>query len=346
MERPVGLWSQRRFLPVVLVGVSVLAAPLAAGLSVSAVWRRWAGGMLALLAAGAGLWNVVHWPAAFVTVDERGATKWARAVSDRLGTDRWVVFDYHPHSVPYAASLKQRVLGLNEASRDHWPEVAGWIASLVKTEEVWVATSWAPCALEDGFRLEEVFATTGSFPIVRTRMFLPAESGRCVIENHFMRAVPLVPGEKATQVKCFDGSPIALRGPWGRGGMAFTLPDGSRAPALWSREGSGVVGPVPPVGGSVRIVLKAASSQGTPQTLLIQPPWSTNAVSVVVPPDYTVTKVRIPRGESGRGERTFSSPTGVYRFHAKVPYDPAVEGIRGFNADLGALIHAVEIAVE
>ena len=181
---------------------------------------------------------------------------------------------------------------------------------------------------------------------MKAKLFFPAEPGTRVIENHFMRVVPLVPGETAAQAKCLDGGPIALRGGWGRSGMSLTLPDGSKVPATWSREGSGIIGPVPPVGRSVRVILKAASARADAQTLLIQPPWSTNSVSVVVPPKYAVMEVSIPRPASAHEDLTCTSPTGVYRLHAQTPYDPAIEGIHGFSRDLGALIHAIDIAVE
>ena len=160
-EVPVGLWSQRRFLPVILVGIAVLAAPLSAGLSACIMqWRsaRWLWVMLVIVS---GLWNVVHWPVAYFTVNEKGSTEWTRSVAESIGTNRWVIFEYYPHSVPYAAGLKQKVLGLGEPSKDHWPEVADWISSLAMSNDVWMTTSWTPCMLEDGFRFEEVFAKTG-----------------------------------------------------------------------------------------------------------------------------------------------------------------------------------------
>jgi hypothetical protein len=142
VETPVGLWSQRRFLPVVLVGIALLAAPMAAGLAglPRKTWR-W---LVAALALAAGTANVVRWPAAFWTVNERGATAWTQAVADWIGTERRVVFDYYPHSVPYAAGLRHRVLGLGETSREHWPAVAEWLSGAAAREEVWLATSWSP----------------------------------------------------------------------------------------------------------------------------------------------------------------------------------------------------------
>ena len=51
------------------------------------------------------------------------------SVAREMGANRWIVFDYYAHSVPYAAGLKQRVLGLGEFSGERWPEVAEWIAA-------------------------------------------------------------------------------------------------------------------------------------------------------------------------------------------------------------------------
>ena len=334
VETPVGLWSQRRFLPIVWVGLALLAAPLSAALAGLGGTKRKAA--LAALAVVAAIANPVRWPAAYVVSTDRGAAAWTAAIADRLGTNRWIVFDYYAHSVPYAPGLKHKVLGLGESSRTHWPEVAEWISALVPTVEVWVATSWSPTTLEDGWRLDPAFAATGAFPIVKTKGFFPAERGVRRVRNAFARAVPLSSDAPAFQDKVLDGSPIGLRGPWGP----------VRHGATWTRAGSGIVGPVPPPGG--RISFRAEGTWTPPaadwpeQILRVTPPWGGAPL-----------RLAFTAGDSGvQGE--FIRPaddaaraaTGTYEWRAERPYDPAAYGLRGYPPDLGVLLRRVIIRVE
>ena len=336
VETPVGLWSQRRFLPVILPGIALLAAPLAAGAACWARRGRFQGGLLVALLAAAGAANAIRWPAPYFTVSERGATAWTADVAERLGTNRWVVFDYYPHSVPYAAGLRQRALGLGEAAAAHWPDVARWLAASARTAEVWVATSHAPCALEDGVRLEPAFAASGAFPVVKTKAFFPAERGEKAVANAFLRWVPLAPGEAVFQTKELDGGPLALRGPWGQ----------TRNGATWTRQGSGIVGPIPAPGGAVTLEAVAAwpapNLDWSRQTLRVAPPWGGEPLRLEVPAGEHVV-----RGALARPADDAPRPaTGIYEFRAERPYDPAEFGLSGYAPDLGALLRRVIIRVE
>ncbi len=337
VETPVGLWSLRRFLPVSLVAIALLASPLSAGLAETAARGRQIGGVaLALLAAISGLWNVSHWPAATFTVNERGATEWTQMISERIGPRRWVVFDYYPHSVPYAADLKYKVLGVGEGSRGQWPEVARWLLGISRRKEVWVATSWSPCTLEDGASLEPVFAATGRFPVVKTKYFYPAERGEREVRNTFMRLVPLAKGTMAHQDKPMDGSPIGLRGPWGE----------VRRGATWSRQGSGIIGPVPPQGGSVVFEAECEWTPPDPdwtqQILQVTTPWGGEPLRLEVQAGGHVVSGVLPRleddGELGQ--------TGVYSLSVERPYNPSKKGLRGYSPDLGVLIRRIIIRIE
>lgn len=334
LETPVGLWSQRRLLPIVLVGIAWLAAPAAAALAGLGGKKRQA--LLAALAVAAGVANLARWPAAYAVVVDRGATVWTAAVAERFGTNRWVVFDYYAHSVPYAPGLKHQVLGLGESSRSHWPETADWISSLARTDEVWVATSWSPTALEDGWRLEPTFAATGAFPIVKTKGFFPAERGWRVVNNSFFRAVPLAPDETLAQDKILDGSPIGLRGPWGP----------VRHGATWTRSGGGLVGPVPPPGGRVAFRAEGAwmppAADWPEQLLLVTPPWGGAPLRLAFAAGDSVAQGEFvrPADDAARGA------TGVYEMRAERPYDPAAHGLRGYPSDLGVLLRRVIIRVE
>lgn len=334
VEAPVGLWSQRRFLPVVLMGISLLAAPLAAGLA-GLSGRTWKGLAFAglILAGGA---NLVRWPMAYGIVNEQGAAEWVRETAEQMGPERWVVFDYYGHSVPYAADLKHRALGLGEPSRNHWPEVAEWIAETAASQEIWMVTSWSPTALEDGFRLEPVMSKTGYFPMVKTRAFFPAEGGAREVIHHFMRAVPLEEGETAIQDKVLDGSPVGLRGRWGRIRQGMT----------WTRQGSGIVGPVPVKGGQA--VMEAECAWSPPiedweqQTLLVTPPWGGEPFAVNVPAGRHTVAVAMGR-PADDGD---SSSTGVYAFRVNRPFDPEQYGLRGYDEDLGVQMRRIIIRVE
>lgn len=336
VETPVGLWSQRRFLPIILPLIALLAAPLSEAVT------RWVGrGRLA--AAGAivcltvaGVWNLAHWPAAYWAVNERGSTGWTEAVATRIGPQRWVIFDYFPHSVPYAAGLKNHVLGLGEYAHQNWPEVAEWVGAMAKTSEVWVATSWSPTALEEGWRLDAVYAPTGVFPIVRAKAFFPAERDDRRISQLFARAVPIGPGESAFQDKFFDGSPIGLRGDWGP----------YRKQMRWTRQGSGMIGPVPAPGGS--IVLSVACEWTPPhefwteQMLLVNPPWGGPPLRLAVPVGDQLVEGRLSRP----ADDAVRPVTGVYSFQVEQPYNPALYHIKGFPDDLGVLLRRVMIRVE
>jgi hypothetical protein len=339
LETPVGLWSQRRFLPVMLMGIALFAAPLSAGLShlTSSRWRRWAG-VLLLIPAFA---NLVRWPAAYAVVNEQGSSKWIQSIADEMGPDRRVIFDYYNHSIPYAAGLQHRVLGLGEPSRDHWPEVAAWIEGLAQTQEVWIATSWAPCTLEQGVRLESVFHTEGRFPRVRTKVFFPAVQSHRIVNNHFMRVVPLLPGTVAPQTKQLDDSPVGLRGPWGR-----TKDTGDGRMARWSRQGSGIIGPVPTPGGKVRIQIECAFMASTPdwkeQSLQILPPWGGEPVRVTVKEGWQTVEAVLPRPSGDIGEPS----TGTYSLHVDQTYNPAQYGVMGYRNDLGVQVRQIIIRIE
>ncbi len=334
VEAPVGLWSQRRFLPVVLMGVSLLAVALGAGLA-GLSGRTWKGLALAglILAGGA---NLARWPVAYGIVNETGAAEWVRETAEQMGPERWVVFDYYGHSVPYAADLKHRALGLGEPSRNHWPEVAEWIAGLTASQEVWVVSSWSPTAMEDGFRLEPMLSKTGYFPMVKTKGFFPAEAGAREVIHHFMLAVPMEEGETAIQDKVLDGSPVGLRGRWGRIRQGMT----------WTRQGSGIVGPVPKKGD--RVVLEAECAWSPPdedwnkQHLRVTPPWGGDPLKVEVPAgQHTVAVVMGRPADDGD-----SASTGVYAFRVERPFDPERFGLRGYDEDLGVQMRRIIIRIE
>ena len=334
VETPVGLWSQRRFLPVVMLGISLLVSPMSNGLSrlSGRGWKTLAWVACAIVCAS----NVFRWPAAYTAINEEGASAWIREQAGKIGNDRLVVFDYYGHAVPYTAGLKHRVLGLGEPSQGHWAEVAQWLAEVSGREEVWLATSWSPCALEEGARLEPVFSCTGRFGTVNSRAFFPVTRGERIVQNTFLRWVPLKEGETADQDKVLDGSPIGLRGPWGN----------FRHGATWSRQGSHVVGPVPPKGR--RVIFEADCAWSPPsedwstQTLRVTPPWGGDPIRLTV-----VRGEQRIRGELERpADDSDRASTGSYSLKVDRPYNPEQNGLRGYYSDLGVPMRRIIIRIE
>lgn len=343
VEVPVGLWSHRRLLPVMVTAVPLLAAPLAVLLARLASVGRGPAVAVAVGLAIAAFANLARWPAAYGAVNERGATAWAGAASGPLADDGWTLFDYYPHAVPHMASLRHRVLGLGEKTRDRWPEVAGWLRGVADETEVRVVTSWTPCTLEEGARLVPIETLEGQFPVVRAKAFFPAESALRTVRNTFCRWVPLVDGETADQDKTLDGSPLGLRGPWGPSRPVRTS-DGQDRPAVWTREGSGIVGPVPPSGGRVVVRLDGASGRKVPQHIRVHAPWALAPLELDIGPSLTEASGVLVRPVDGAGG-VGASPTCVYTLSCPEPYDPSVEGLRGYPSDLGIQLCRVTLRV-
>lgn len=333
VEVQVGLWSHRRFLPLVLAGIALFAAPLSALFDTMAQRKRAPTIVFALGLAIAGLWNLAHWPSAYSTINERGATAWTERIAQQIGTNRLVVFDYFPHSVPYAATLKHRVLGLGEAVRNDWPDVATWLIGVAQTQEVWIVSSWSATAMEQGMQLVPLFSATGVFPTVKSKSFFPATLDSKTIVNHFAHAMPLKPGDEAFQNKILDGGPIGLRGSWGR----------TRDDSTWTREGSGIIGPIPEKGASVELEIEAYWDAPTPdwpeQTLLVTPPWGGEPLRLTA-----VEQMRTLKGQLTRPANDADrAATGIYSFNVAHPYNPAEYGIRGYDSDLGVVIRRINI---
>ena len=333
LEVPAGIWSLRRFLPVILPLIALLAAPLAAACASLRTTARRAGAVALLLIAGTA--NLARWPAAFLQVNEAGATDWTTRVAQPFGPDRLVVFDYFPHSVPYAGIPRTRVLGLGETTRAQWPELAGWLAGVARTSEVWIATSYMPAGIEENLRLEPVLAVTGRFPVVKSRHFLPADRGERLVSHAFLKAVPVTADTPpALQEKVLDGGPLGLRGPWGA----------VRAHGMWTRQGSAIIGPYPAAGTVVRFEAEVEWTPPKPaweqQRLFVVPPWGGEPLVCTVTSGVSTVSGRwmVPPV----AERT---PTGCYRFSAETPYDPRVYGQRGYDVDLGVLLRRVTIRV-
>ena len=196
------------------------------------------------------------------------------------------------------------------------------------------ASGWRLAA--GGWRLEPVFAATGIFPVAKAKAFFPAVRGERIVENVFSRAAPLARGEAAAQDKVLDGSPIGLRGPWGK----------VRNGATWSRQGSGIVGPIPAPGQTAIFSAECAwtppSADWTEQGLWVEPPWGGAPLRLAVTAGIGTVQGTLTRP----ADDVERPPTGTYELRTERPYDPGAYGLRGYSSDLGVPIRRIIIRVE
>ncbi len=334
-----GLWSQRRLVPLALLLIVALtpALSLLCGRYSS---RRWLGaGFIALLVA-ATLANPLRWPAPWLARHEHDTAAWVAGLASKLGTDL-TAFDYHPYAVPFSLMPHARVIGLSQYGLPALPGLMNWISTRATREPVLVVTAYDNPGLEDGMTLtsrsHEAFTTTR----VVSKTSLPAETRLHTFEMEILTVSAVTNQHSLSVHKILDDGPLALRGSWGRGSP---IQDGNTLlPARWSREGCGIIGPIPEPGQPVSLTVVAAASRDDGvdgQILRIQPPWAGPALSLVISNGLTRAS-----GLLTRPPATFASVarTGIYRIFATTPYNPGRVGIRGYEPDLGAQIHSITI---
>lgn len=343
VERHAGLWSQRRFLPTALLLTSLFASSVAdRRLAPSFLWNN---RLAPVLLAGCALFNLARGPDAYGMINGQGTRRWKESLGKALADAGLVVFDYHPHSVPFASSPGNRVLGIGRHGLGEWPAIESWLSGVAETGTVTVATSWAPSeVLESKASLRAFRPNHGPtnlfsvrYPVLATKGFFPVERRTKTATVALFSLVPNARPGRLAQDKFLDGSPIGLRGPWGK----------TRDGATWTRQGSAVVGPVTNRG--TIIVTLDASWPRHPrlpaQAMTLTPPWGEEgAVSFRVAsrkegeePSPVVLELPAPTNAAGR--------TGLYRFSSPTPYDPAGDGLRGYDADLGVLLRRVRIGI-
>lgn len=335
-----GLWSQRRLIPLALLLIIALTPLLAAALSRLA---RQAGGLPATLVTlvllGVASLNALQWPAPYLARHEQGTTAWVEAFSKTIGR-RLAFFDYYPYSVPFAASGTTRVIGLSEFGYPALPALSHWLAGRARQEEVLWVSAYRNPGLEEGVILASISHERARFKRVVSKAALPAERRDFVVDVDLMIGLPITNATGVSVRKIMDDGPLALRGPWGPG-QPFRHRD-RLLPARWSREGSGIIGPIPDTGQGVRITLEAAASRGDGvpgQILTVRPPWAGATLELAISNDFTKAAGTLMR-PAGAPAAGF---TGVYTLSASAPYDPLKEGINGYPNDLGARIHLIAI---
>ena len=343
------MWSQRRLIVVVVIGSVALlpSASQALGIVCAKGWR-WRTPMtiaLCLLLLALGTRNARRWRAPYRIRADKGAWEWTAAIRSEIGS-RLVFFDYYPASVPMAADGRTRALSPGMEHPEHaLPGIMKWIGEQARTQEVLLVATRGNPGIEDGVALKEIGSRTAVFSRVQSDGCLPARWLKENVNWTITRVEPVAPDQPPPALhKIMDGSPLALRDPWMYFVFDITLPDGRKIPALWSREGSGILGPVPVPGKTVRIRIGATSGRSEPQTLFIQPPWTAPSVSVVIKSGYAESELFIRRPPADLGP--VPAYTGVYRLRAETPCDPALEGLHDYEHDLGALVHSVDITVQ
>ena len=343
VEVDVGLWSHRRLCAVVFCLISLMCIPLVEELRdfFRGRWNVIPSLAFTLLIVLFLLLQTTGQFALFATND-----KFMSRMTDldrRMKNDALVFYDYYPHSVPMQWDLDRSFFGLNEAvakEQGHAPAMA-WLADEAKRRSVEIISSYAAAPrslVEDGLLLK----SSGSYHWQIER-FAPLGSLRVApkpvpIDQACYNVAPIDESNRfdAVQTKILDGGPLGLRPPWGR-----KVKDG-----MWSLEGSGIVGTLPPLGEEVAITVKARwfppNDGWSNQVLVVTPPFKGE------PLEFTVPAGGEPVVCEGVIARPFEPEpnlalTGVYRIHAKTPYNPEEHGIRGFGEGLGAVIESIDI---
>ncbi len=340
---PMGLWSQRRLIPLALLLIVALIPPLA--IACKRAEQHYGRFLITLISGGlllAGLYNFIQWPAPYLARHEKGATAWVASFSKDLG-QRLTFFDYYPYSVPFAASGKTRVIGLSEYGFSGLPMLSKWLAERAVQEDVFWVTAYENPGLEEGVLLESIGHQTVSFDRIVSKTALPAECRKHVLDIEILKGIPAAHAQTLSLHKVFDEGPLALRGVWGK--ESSIQKGNNMLPARWSREGSAIIGPVPLAGQTIRITLEAAASRddGLPgQILKITPPWQGAGLALMVSNDFTQVSGVLTRPTNSPD----APPTGIYTLSSDTPYDPAKIGIHGYPNDLGARIHLLKMEME
>jgi hypothetical protein len=333
-----GIWNLRRLLasilPLAVLGAFALARP----------FRRlpWAGVMVSVFFLVFAVDSVLRHPAAYAGCNERGAGAFARELAAAADPrNRWVLCDSFSFAPALAADPEAKVLGVNRWAYLRWRWAFREFAALPGGKAL--LTSFVPPTLEHGFELVEEGTVEEDIRTTRGhRESAPRRLGTRNLAAHVLSLKPLAPdGPVPAQRKTFDGGPVGLYGAWGPVARFPRTGDGPEESGQWTREGCGIVGPIPPKGGAAKITLRAGwfapEVSWQSQTLWIRAPWGKEKAVEVAAGREDLT-LSIPCGN-----RKTEKPTGVYTFRTSRPFNPALHGNRGYPKDLGVLLADIEI---
>jgi hypothetical protein len=345
VEVHVGLWSQRRFFPVVVMFMPLLILALC---SFKAIGKK---KFLPIALFLISFVPIVRWPSAYFGVFDASSNEVNGSPSLTTVLDEFIdkyndngkaifLFDYFPHSVPFQHKLNRCVLGVGEHAQWDYQKLAKWALETSKTNKsnAFFFSSYGVPKLEDGVALEPCGLVSDRFKKYTTKGVFP------VARNEAKELIEIVgfelahPTRSSIQIIYFDILyPFGLRQPWGK-----TTRHGT-----WSRQGSGIVGPIPEKGGKVLLTISAmwfapvSDGSWQEQNLIIESPFGEKKViKISADEKFGVYSCEMERqADDGFGD----SLTGVYRFYVDKPYDPLEYGIKGFDNDLGVIFKRVSI---
>lgn len=353
-EVHVGIWSQRRFAPIIFCLISILSVPLATGVRSVAIFNKQKGVLLVIILLAPAAAHFATSPAAYYLSNEKGAVQFAdtvKAYIDETGNNALTVFDYYPHSVPYQANSSKAIFGISEhvAKRYELVDVVSWMKDVAESgNPVNIISSYTPVQsfVEEGLWFEMKAQESSLIKKTSTKSFLPLQVITNKITNTFYSGKLISEDNLASvvQMKKMDGSPFGLRPPWGRRARG----------GQWTMEGSGVSGPVPLPGGSVEITIVASwfppedVPDWTEQTIRITPPFTGDPIEFTVNGSAENAKV-LSQTLKARSMRTadgeFLPFSGIYRINALTPYKPKEHDLEGFGENLGIVLDYIEIRV-
>ncbi len=335
-----GLWHQRRLLPGFLMLAVALVPASALMDALFARAERTVRVALSLLLLGVGFANAARWPVLYLARNEAGAQAWIDRVASAIGDDL-TFFDYHPFSFPLAVDLRRPVLGLGEDAGAFLPGVVDWLSTVARDRTVRIATAYENPGVESGLTLIPGPVISAEVTRIRSRAVFPAEAFARSVAVALLEARP-ADGRAPDLHKLFDGGPLALRGPWIPRVQRIRNATGESVAAQWFRDGASVIGPAAGAGEVVRVRIRGVAGQrdrSARQRIEIHAHDGAVLGEFELAHDWTDVELELP------GSGSTSGRTTAYILRAPDPYNPAREGLRGYHADLGALVHRIDMTV-
>ena len=346
VEVHVGLWSQRRFFPVVAMFIPCIIVALCSLKSKGIIKY------LPFVFILVSFIPMVRWSVAYIGVADASQNEKKGKASVTTEIDAFIekyndqgkaifIFDYFPHSVPFQQNLNRCVLGVGERTQWYYPKIIKWAFEKSKenASNAFFISSYGTPMLEEGVSMMPIcsfsdnldkFSTKGVFPIEKNVAKGEIKNVVCQMQE---------PTRSSSQYVSLVGTfnPFGLRWPWGK-----TTHHGT-----WSRQGSGIVGPIPEKGG--KVIFTISAMWAPPVT---DGSWD-NQELIICSPFGVKTKLSISAKnkdglytceiERAKDDNFGDSITGVYRFFVIKPYSPSEYGTKGFNSDLGVIFKHISI---
>lgn len=346
VEVHVGLWSQRRFFPVVAMFIPCLIVALSSLKSKGIVKY------LPFVFVLVSFIPIIRWPVAYFGIADASQNEENGRASVTTEMDAFIekyndqgkaifIFDYFPHSVPFQHDLNRCVLGVGELAQWNYPRIIKWAFEKSKenASDAFFISSYGTPKLEDGVAMMPICTFSDNLDKFSTKGVFPVEKNAAKGEIKNVVCLMQEPTRSSSQYVSLVGNlyPFGLRQPWGK-----TTRHGT-----WSRQGSGIVGPIPEKGGKVTFTISAmwtppvSDGSWDNQELIIRSPFGVETkLSISATNKDGLYSCEIERAE----EDDFGdSVTGVYQFFVEKPYSPLEYGTKGFDSDLGVVFKHISI---